>query len=259
MLISDKCIRIAAQSGFSLIELAIVLMIIGALIGSFIGTLGSRIEISRYVESKAELDDIKVALYGHAASQGFPHLPCPDCRTATCAALTAGNFANDGIEDRNGIVCDANTDGTLGNLPWQTLGIGEIDPWGNRYSYWVSNTVADNTATAFQLTTVINSATINTRNGENIVVLTDTAAAIVFTHGSNGYGAISMDAVPKINASSDDEVENINNDNVFVSRNVSDPGSETTSGDDFEFDDRLIWISEYELKGKMVQAGALPP
>ena len=233
-------------------------MIVGVLIGSFVGTLGSRIERSRYVDNRAQLDAVKVALYGHAMSQGFPHLPCPDCRTASCEAVTAGNFANDGIEDRNGAVCDANTDGTLGNLPWQTLGVGEKDPWGNRYSYWVSDTVADNTAAAFQLTSVINSATINTRVGENLATLTDTAAAVVFTHGSNGYGAISVDAVMKPAAVSDDETENTNNDNTFVSRNISEPGSQTSGGDDFEFDDVLVWLSEFELKGKMVQAGALP-
>ena len=258
MLIASKSVRVDHQGGFSLIELAIVLMIIGVLIGSFVGTLGSRIERSRYVDNRAELDAIKVALYGHAVSQGFPHLPCPDCRTASCGALTAGNFANDGIEDRNGAVCDANTDGTLGNLPWQTLGVGEKDPWGNRYSYWVSDTVADNTAAAFQLTSVINSATINTRVGDNLATLTDTAAAVVFTHGSNGYGAISVDAVMKTAAVSDDEVENTNDDNTFVSRNISEPGSQTAGGDDFEFDDVLVWLSEFELKGKMVQAGALP-
>ena len=250
--------HIGTQRGFSLIELAIVLVIIGALVGSFIGTLGSRIENSRYIDGKDELSDIKVALYGHAVSQGFPHLPCPDCRTATCGALTAGNFANDGIEDRNGAVCDTDTDGSLGNLPWQTLGVGESDPWGNRYSYWVADNVADNTAAAFDLSSVINSATINTRNGDNLVALTDAAAAVVFSHGSNGYDAISSDAVMKTNASADDEVENVNGDNVFVSRNKSDPGSETTTGDDFEFDDILLWISEFELKGKMVQAGVLP-
>lgn len=254
MLTHDNNIRISGQDGFSLIELAIVLLIIGALIGSFIGTLGARIQSSRYIETKSELNDIKVALYGYAASLVSPHLPCPDCRTATCGGLTVGNFANDGIEDRNGVVCDTNTDGTLGNLPWQTLGIGESDPWGSRYSYWV----ADNAATAFQLTTVINSATVNTRIGESIAVLTDAAAAVVFSHGANGYGSISVDAVLKTNASSDDEVENTNNDNIFVSRNVTEPGSETTTGDDFEYDDMLLWVSEYELKGKMVQAGTLP-
>jgi len=258
MLGRGRSVCVGSQQGFSLIELAIVLLIIGALIGSVIGTLGSRVERSRYVENNAEMEAIKIALFGHAASQGFPHLPCPDCRTASCAAITAGNFANDGIEDRNGAVCDANTDGTLGNLPWRTLGVGEKDPWGNRYSYWVSDTVADNTATAFQLTSVINSATINTRNGETLAALTDTAAAVIFTHGSNGYGAISVDSVLRPNASSDDEDENTNNDNVFVSRSISRPGAVTAGGDDFEFDDVLIWLSEYELKGKMVQAGALP-
>ena len=258
MLTATRPVHVDNQGGFSLIELAIVLMIIGVLVGSFVGTLGSRIERSRYADNRVELDAIKVALYGHAVSQATPHLPCPDCRTASCEALTAGNFANDGLEHRDGAVCDTDTDGTLGNLPWQTLGVGEKDPWGNRYSYWVSDTVADNTAAAFQLTSVINSATINTRIGEAIATLTDTAAAVVFTHGSNGYGAISVDAVLKSAAGSDDEAENTNNDNIFVSRNISDPGSQTSGGDDFEFDDVLIWLSEYELKGKMVQAGALP-
>lgn len=258
MLTAGKPVRVDGQAGFSLIELAIVLMIVGVLVGSFVGTLGSRIERSRYADNRAELDAIKVALYGHAVSQASPHLPCPDCRTATCAALTAGNIANDGLEDRNGAVCDTDTDGTLGNLPWQTLGVGEKDPWGNRYSYWVSDTVADNTATAFQLISVINSATINTRVGEAITTLTDKAAAVVFTHGSNGYGATSVDGALKPAAVSDDEAENTNNDNTFVSRSISEPGSQTSGGDDFEFDDVVIWLSEYELKGKMVQAGALP-
>ena len=258
MLTRGGAVSVACQRGFSLIELAVVLLIIGALIGSLVGTLGSRIERSRYVDSNEELDAIRIALYGYAASQGFTHLPCPDCRTASCAALTAGNFANDGLEDRDGAVCDTATDGSLGNLPWQTLGVGAQDPWGNRYSYWVSDTVADNTATAFDLTSVINSATVNTRNGENIATLTNAAAAVVFSHGSNGYGAVSVDAVPQPAATADDEVENTNNDNVFVSRSISRPGAMTAGGDDFEFDDVLIWLSEYELKGKMVQAGALP-
>ena len=256
MLTQIDAIRCNRQRGFTLIELAIVLVIIGIVMGSFIGTLNSRIQSSRYVESISELDEIKTALYGYAASQLDPYLPCPDCRTAACA--TGTNVANDGIEDRNGIVCDANAAGILGNLPWQTLGIGNSDPWGNRYSYWVSDTVVDNAPPGFGLTTVINSATINTRTGENISVLTNAAAAIVLTHGSNNLGAISVDGVLRPNAASDDEVENTNNDAIFVSRSITKPGTVTSGGDDFEYDDVLIWISEYELKGNMVQAGALP-
>jgi prepilin-type N-terminal cleavage/methylation domain-containing protein len=259
MLMVNKIQTVRYQGGFSLIELAVVLMIVGVLVGGIIGTLGSRIESSRYVENSAELETIKAALYGHAVSQGvFPHLPCPDCRTITCGALTAGNFQNDGLEDRDGAVCDAHTDGTLGNLPWRTLGVGERDPWGNRYSYWVSDTVTDNTATAFQLTSVLNSAQINTRTGENLSTLTDTAVAVVFTHGANGYGAITAEGKFRTNASSLDELENTNHDDVFVSRNITRTGAKTSGGDDFEFDDVLIWLSEYELKGKMVQAGVLP-
>ena len=50
------------QSGFTLIELAIVLVIVGVLIGSFVGTLGARIDTTRRAEAEADLEIIKTAL-----------------------------------------------------------------------------------------------------------------------------------------------------------------------------------------------------
>ena len=54
------------QFGFTLIELAIVLVIVGLLIGSFIGTLGARIDNTRRAEAQADLEIIKSALLGYA-------------------------------------------------------------------------------------------------------------------------------------------------------------------------------------------------
>ena len=47
------------QKGFTLIELAIVLLIVGILLGSVIGTLSSRIEATRKSETVDELNEMK--------------------------------------------------------------------------------------------------------------------------------------------------------------------------------------------------------
>ena len=62
-------------------------------------------------------------------------------------------------------------------------------------------------------------------------------------------------ANPGVPAANLDEVENTDDDLSFVSRSQTGSGVSVLVG---EFDDILIWISEYELKAKMVEAGRLP-
>lgn len=238
---------ITAQSGFSLIELAVVLVIVGILVGGFIGTLESRIDSSRQVETKKSLDDIRTALYGFAMSQTPVRLPCPD-------------NDNNGLEDVNAGTgrCDVLT--TLGNLPWATLGLKRGDAWSSTYSYWVADEFS-NTA-GFNLTTssVVISRIDDTVNaGGNTI--SNKVVAVILSHGKNQYGSIGLDndarnPVP-VGAAYNDERENQDDDGpgpmIFVNRPVTDENSPVI------FDDILIWISEYEIKGRMVQAGALPP
>jgi len=255
------------EQGFTLIELAIVLVIIGVLAGTFLSTLGSRIDTTRRAEAAKEMEIIKQALYGYAMTKGANNrpFPCPDCRSLGCATILAAapSFANDGIEDRT-ISGKCALDKQPGNLPWATLGLGNSDPWGNRYSYWVSGDVAgDNAKPGFDLTTPMaaNAATIRTRIANALPTptpdISNSAIAIIMTQGKNGYGAISAQnlAMPAVPVANVDERDNLNNNGVYFSRPSTDPGASTAGG---EFDDMLIWISEYELKAKMVEAGVLP-
>lgn len=245
--------------GFTLIELAIVLVIIGLLAAAFLSTLGSRIETTRRADAAKEMAVIKQALYGYAMSQAKPHLPCPDCRDPKCPSKL-GNIANDGAEDRNGAVCDA----VVGNVPWKTLGLGSGDPWGNRYSYWVSSSAADNANGIVLTTAMAGAATIKTQIGTTFPDVSNSAVAVIMTQGKNGYGGISVQNVaqPAVPAANVDEKENLNPYIInpviptFISRAPSKPGAATAGG---EFDDMLVWISEYELKAKMVESGVLPP
>ncbi len=264
-----------ASHGFSLVELAIILVIIGVLAGSFIATLGSRIDTTRRGEAVKDMEVIRQALYGFAMTQVASnlHLPCPDCRTPGCAFIlsVAGSNPNDGLEDRRGDGTCA-TGAVPGNLPWATLGVGRADPWGNRYSYWVSSDAAGITnppPAGFDLTTnmAATAAIIQDRiNGAlptPTPVISDNAVAIVMTQGKNGYGVPTTQNTfnPAVPAANVDEAENLDgneaggNPPVFFSRTVTAPGAATAGG---EFDDLLVWISEYELKAKMVEAGLLP-
>lgn len=230
------------QQGFSLIELAVVLVIIGILIGSFIGTLGSRIDSARMVETRNALEDIRTALYGYAMSQSPVRLPCPDTN-------------NDGLENVTAGQCDALT--THGNLPWATLGIERGDAWLSTYSYWVADNYSN--AAGFDLTADASAiARIEDSAGGNLI--SNNVAAVIFSHGKNQYGSVGLDDVARsavpAGAQYNDERENQDVDAVapvlFISRPVTGENAPVI------FDDIVVWISEYELKGRMVQAGALP-
>lgn len=252
---------IQANNGFTLIELAVVLVIIAIMLGSFIGTLSSRIENSRISDTADELEEIKQAMIAFAFVNGY--LPCPDCDmvTGNCPAATVA----DGIADFDAAANRCNEDEATGNVPWVSLGFGRSDSWGTRYRYAVQNEYA-NSATSFSLdgaTGPAGSAIIKEPNfvadatGGTPQDLANNAVAIIFSHGKNGYGGFSENNMARIDvpAANLDESENTNNDNIFYSRPGTAAGATIAGG---EFDDIVIWISEYELKAKMVEAGKLP-
>jgi len=245
---------ISNNRGFTLIELAIVLVIIGVLVGSFIGTVGSRIDTTRRAEAISDLDDIKQAILGYAYSSAGPNLPCPDCNiTAGCI----GGTKNDGLEDRRITgICYTDT----GNVPWATLGLGRSDVWNTRYLYWVDTAFA-NLSPSFDLssgaTGIIQTRVPDGGGGTTLENVATNAAMVVLTYGKNTYGGTTADnsSTPAIPAGNVDEAENADGDSTFISRESTLVGASTAGG---EFDDILIWLPEYELKAKMVELGLLP-
>lgn len=247
--------------GFTLIELAVVLVIVGILLGSFIGTLSSRINVTKKSDAIEELEEIKQSMMAYAFVNGY--LPCPDCDAAggDCAAGDVG----DGIADYDAGNSRCSKNEAAGNVPWVTLGLGRGDPWSNHYRYAVQNEYADiNTDfTLDGLTGPAGTASIKEPDfvadatGATWHSLADNVVAIIFSHGKNGYGGISEDnlaraAIPPANV---DELENTDGDGDYYMRPET-PADAAIAGK--EFDDILIWISEYELKAKMVEAGKLP-
>lgn len=250
----------AADRGFSLVELALVLMILAILVAGAIIPLTTTIERTRVDEVAHLLDErVRGALLGFAASRaaGSAFLPCPDC-----AAACGGGVTNDGIEDRIGSACAVSS----GNLPWNTLGVGRADRWGSRLGYAVAPAFADSSGFSLSrpdLSAIGSDISVFDAAGSALIggaASADGAVAVMWSSGRNQRGAISMQGVvqPVPAAANGAEIENADGDNVFFSRPIvydpdPDPGSAVEV-----YDDIVVWISGPELRGFLVQAGRLP-
>jgi len=250
-------IKQKVQRGFTLIELAVVLVIVGFLLSGFIGTLATRIENTRISETIDELKEIKQAMLAFAFVNGA--LPCPDCEAigGGCLVADVGDGRADPIA---GGVCTVGTD--AGNVPWVTLGLGRSDAWGTRYRYAVQSEYADITSPFTVLSSagtgvILEPDFVADATGAVAHDLANSVVAFIFSHGKNGYGGIGENGVAKsaIPAANIDELENTDNDANYYMRPETSAGAAIAGG---EFDDLVIWISEYELKAKMVEAGQLP-
>lgn len=238
------------QRGFTLMELALVMLILGILTAGAVAPLRAGLEQARSARTQAGLERARQALLGYAASHAPPRLPCPDCRTPACAG--PGNHAGDGFEDRSvdGDRCDAGTG--HGHLPWATLGVSATDAWGRRLGY----RVAPLFATGFDLDTGNRGSAriLAVAGAERPAVLAEGIPAVFWSHGANGRGATSGDGSrlrPPPAAS--EESENLDDDRDFV----SGPTRAASAGH-AGFDDRLGWVNAYELKYLLLVGGRLP-
>lgn len=141
------------KSGFTLVEMAVVIVIVGLIIGGLVTPLAMQMELRSRQETKKSLETIKEALIGFALTNG--RLPCPD-------------FNGDGIEDRSAPAAvddwdavDTNppvdeirrptqacADATPTNLyqgwlPFVSIGVGRSDDWSDRFTYRVSPEFSD--------------------------------------------------------------------------------------------------------------------
>jgi prepilin-type N-terminal cleavage/methylation domain-containing protein len=259
--------------GFTLIEMAMVLLIMGLLLGGGLAVLSSQIENQKTKETQKILEEAKEALIGFAIANG--RLPCPAsatsagqesfCTNATPAACgaaiifpaappTHGRCTN----PNNGFLAAA----TLGFTPVDAVGYA-IDAWNisqNRLHYAVTtaNTSAFTKPGGMKETTlgtlasdlhVCTTATgTTTTSCGTATKLTTNATAVIYSVGKNATtGGTSTDEAANPNPNS------ANEDQVFISRPPSALGSPIG-----EFDDIVIWLSPNVLFNRMVQAGRLP-
>lgn len=250
MIIAPKNLRIYKVEGFTLVEIAVVLVIVAILLAGIVPTLSSQMEQKNRNETKKKLEEIKEALIGYAVING--RLPCPAAPNTTGveAFASGGNASNGNCANFwNGFVPAS----TLGLTGLDSAGY-IVDGWNNRIRYAVT------TSNANAFTTSITSTTGMTLSGMNpdLVVcptastsstscsagspLTTSAPVVIYSTGPNGSsGGTSADEAENPNPNSAD------NDRVFASHDAGP-----------NFDDLVVWLSLNTLLNRMVAAGKLP-
>jgi prepilin-type N-terminal cleavage/methylation domain-containing protein len=185
------------QSGFSLVELAVVIFIIGLIASMSFGAFKAQMVNASIRATKSNQETIKDALVTYLGKNR--RLPCPA-------------IDNQGIDGRGVpiVIPPPNCKTYYGLVPYQELGLTKsvaMDGWDNLFSYGVSPqwTATLAPAPAVQTSTITNTATdaFNVGNTGVIVIqdriqppslpptpqIPPNAAAIIISHGATGLGA----------------------------------------------------------------------
>lgn len=136
------------QKGFSLLEMALALLLVGILIQSVTSMLSQNQQRQTYKQTEQELQTIKQILLSYL--QINQYLPCPDTN-------------GDGLENREtGGDCSADQ----GAFPYLEFGgVGHQDEFGNPYFY-ATNTNSTSTTTANNLRLACRSASVFANAGD---------------------------------------------------------------------------------------------
>lgn len=236
-------------TGFTLIEMAMVLLIVGLLLGGLLVPLTAQMEQRNISDTQKALSEIKEAITGYALANG--QLPCPAVPTTPTGQASAGIARTPPCTGAN----------STGVLPWATLGVSETDAWGRRYTYRVTDYFADSIASAtygcvpstppsLSSFALCSSGTLNVLSAASGgVTIAGNVPAIIISHGKNGAGAYTPQGTQLAVGSNADEQENSdgNADTNYVNHTPTST-----------FDDWVVWISPNILLNRMVAAGKLP-
>lgn len=233
MTVSSFSVR---QRGFSLIEIALVLVIVGLALGGIVSAIGPQLENKRISETQQVLEEAKEALLGYAVIN--KRLPGP------------ATIASNGVS----VAC-ANEVACTGFVPWATLGVNKLDAWGKIIRYSVTPAYVNT-----NITPTTNSATkiINTRTGGALVADPPNVPALVFSHGRGNFGTTDGGgAIP--NGAAPNNLDEVTNNTggigasagtTFVRRAPS-----TTGAVGGEFDDLVTTLPNTILIARMSKAG----
>lgn len=200
-----------AVSGFTLIEISLVIVIIAILVGMAVFSTKARMDASKVFLTKQRMQTIMDTMDRFIEDYGF--VPCPVNPTISRSDDNYGLgtcLSNDGSG-----VCQTSTDedcnlavvsttGTshvkMGGVPFKVLGLDSqtaVDGWGNRFDYIVSEKHTSRTffthttgdLPGWDETTPDSFSIMNKARDE--IDQNNEVVYILISHGPNGYGGIS--------------------------------------------------------------------
>jgi len=256
--------RTRKNSGFTLIELAVVIFLIGILASMGIVALKAQLASAAISATKKKQDTIKDALITYLGH--YKRLPCPA-------------IDNTGVESRVTTNTPANCTGNFGLVPYATLGLPKsagMDGWENFYSYGVSpqwtltltgiapvagGTSTNVSAQAFNVG-IAGVLTIKDRTPATNAVTTtisSNAVAVLISHGKDGLGAFTSKGTQNVlPANTTDQFSNVTIATwaipaTFYQREYTDVDVPTYGA----FDDTLQWFSASDLTTTLLKDGIL--
>ena len=257
----------STQSGFTLIEIAIVLLVVAILLGYSVAMLPVQQELKQYRHANTEMDSIIEHVIAFAQVNG--RLPCPDTSTNTDGVANSIDGEEDPHADPT-VGCEA----FFGFLPARTLGINGkydaagvlMDPWGSGYRYAVSNADRDGVGGDGRPDLVTGNgirdeglAAVNPdlqvcsdsdTAGPDLDCTTVSGAAVienvavVIVSQGRDFAVAPVSAIQQENS---DDFHNGNNDKVYIFSPRRD-----------DYDDVVKWIPRSLLFSRMLTADQLP-
>lgn len=248
--------------GFTLVEMAVVLVIIGLMLSAGMGFGTTQIQSAKIAATKQKQETIKLALINFISRNN--RLPCP-----AVANLAPGSAGYGAEAATPGTCTSATTNGAVvtGIVPWVSLGLSDengSDGYYNRFTYqvvlaatnanaktisYIRGAISTHTATpvAMGAPAVGNQSNDCTAGGTYNPCA---ALAIIVSHGNNGAGAHTSDGTQVPLPTGADELENTNNDSRFVIKDYS-----TNSAN--PFDDIVLPLSSTDLLSTLTTRGML--
>ena len=247
--------RIKRQAGFSLVELAVVVFIIGLIASMSFGAIKAQMINSSIRATKGNQDTIRDALVAYLGK--YRRLPCPDT-----------DF--NGVENRT-TPGDATTSckASFGQVPYNDLGLPKtatLDGWDNFFSYQVSNSTAPLPNTDWTITNSFhegNTGVITIKDGSGTDMLS--IVAVVISYGKDGLGAYTIKGTPNTPPDLTTQPDQYQNSalartgalpNVYYKREYSD-NTTVTGGTGGTFDDVVMILGANDLLWPLIKDGAI--
>lgn len=277
----------ASSEGFTIMELTVVLVIIGLLLGGLLVPLSTQRDIDYSKATDKSLADIREALIGFAVING--RLPCPADPTLASGVANAGVEATLPVGSTTPVSCNctsassalvsgvakygatgtaackatvAGTDSVGGVLPWATLGLLETDAWGNRYTYEIGSFFGRGLDSA-QLFGC--SGSLPTTPPASAAFALCTPGSINILAAAGGTALNTAGTVPAVVLSHGKTSAGAYT-SLGTQVSVAGAGADETenANGDATFvsntliDDRVIWIPATQLMTRMIASGRLP-
>jgi len=250
------------ESGFTLTELAIVMLVVALLLGGLVMTLSAQLESREIADTRRTLEAARDALIGFAVQNG--RLPCP--------GQPGSNGLESGWNSTTGACAQPE-----GLLPAATLGLGPVDAQGfmrdgwpgnaaNRIRYRVATgaSVTGGGCSATAIANVFTAANGMKQAGFNclnpsLTVCTTAGGSPATDCSASAVKHATMAVVWSVGKShvadgavSADEQENTDGDAFFVDRDFTAAGTSSS-----QFDDLVIWIPPQILYNRLIAGGAI--